>query len=173
MAIASRVPRRSQATAQPHPPRYSPSVVTVLGLVCALVGAVALGSGLLVYSQPASDRGFQRSPTEYAHGAAFAVVGATLLAVGFFLQALPYMGISHYTRHWVTAVFALVALVVVSGIAFVAYGLLYIAFHAVEARRFAAEFPSIPYNARRRRRGVRFWTQELATPDTATTETDI
>jgi hypothetical protein len=80
-------------------------VVTVLGLVCALVGAVALGSGLLVYSQPASDRGFQRSPTEYAHGAPFAVIGATLLAVGFFL--------------------------------------------------------------------IRFWTQELATPDTATTETDI
>jgi hypothetical protein len=148
-------------------------MVTVLGLVCALVGAVALGSGLFVYSQPAAERGFQRSPTEYAHNAAFAVVGTTLLAVGFFLQALPYMGISHYTRHWVTAVFALVALVVVSGIAFVAYGLLYIAFHAVEARRFAAEYPSIPYNARRRRRGVRFWTQELATPDTATTETDI
>ena len=135
-------------------------MVTVLGLVCALVGAVALGSGLFVYSQPASERGFQRSPTEYAHDAAFAVVGATLLGVGFFLQALPYMGISHYTRHWVTAVFALVALVVVSGIAFVAYGLLYIAFHAVEARRFAAEYPSIPYNARRRRVGIRFWSQE-------------
>jgi len=54
----------------------------------------------------------------------------------------------------------LVALVVVSGIAFVAYGLLYIAFHAVEARRFAAEYPSIPYNARRRRVGIRFWSQE-------------
>jgi drug/metabolite transporter (DMT)-like permease len=146
-------------------------MVSVLGLVCALVGAVALGSGLFVYSQPAADRGFQRSPTEYAHNAAFAVVGTTLLAVGFFLQALPYMGISHYTRHWVTAVFALVALVVVSGIAFVAYGLLYIAFHAVEARRFAAEYPSIPYDARRRRKGVRFWTQEPSTPpDDAPTE---
>ena len=149
-------------------------MVTVLGLVCALVGAVALGSGLFVYSQPASDRGVQRSPTEFAHDAAFAVVGATLLAVGFFLQALPYMGISHYTRHWVTAVFALVALVVVSGIAFVAYGLLYIAFHAVEARRFAAENPSIPYDTHRRRRGVRFWTQEPGTtPNDATTQTDI
>lgn len=145
-------------------------MVTVLGLVCALIGAVALGAGRFVYSQPA-ERGFQRSPTEYAHDAAFAVVGATLLAVGFFLQALPYMGISHYTRHWVTAVFALVALVVVSGIAFVAYGLLYIAFHAVEARRFAAEYPSIPYDTRRRRQGVRFWAQvPLTASEDAPTE---
>jgi len=70
-------------------------------------------------------------------------------------------------------VFALVALIVVSSIAFVAYGLLYIAFHAVEARRFAAAYPSVPYDSRRRRRGVRFWTQEPATPESATTETDI
>jgi hypothetical protein len=74
----------------------------------------------------------------------------------------------------VTAVFALVALVVVSCIAFVAFGLLYVAFHAVEARRFAAEYPSIPYDARRRRRGVRFWNQEPGmTPEDSTTQTDI
>lgn len=149
-------------------------MVTVLGLVFALVGAAALGCGLFAYAQPAADRGFHRSPAEYAHDAAFAVVGATFLGVGFFLQALPYMGISHYTRHWVTAVFALVALVVASAIAFVVYGLLFIAFHAVEARRFAAEYPTIPYDARRRRHGVRFWTQEQGTtPDDATTQTDI
>ena len=59
----------------------------------------------------------------------------------------------------------------VSGIAFVAYGLLYIAFHAVEARRFAAEYPSIPYDTRRRRRGVRFWAQEpLTAQEDAPTE---
>ena len=151
--------------------RYSPRMVTVLGLVFDLVGAVALAFGLFAYSKPTLPH---RSPTEFAHDAAAGVVGATLLGVGFFLQALPYMGISHYTRHWVTAVFALVALIVVSSVAFVAYGLLYIAFHAVEARRFAAEYPSIPYDTRRRRDGVRFWAQEPATtPDNATTETDI
>jgi len=142
-------------------------MVTVLGLVFGLVGAVALAYGLFAYSKPTLPH---RSPTDYAHDAAAGVVGATFLGIGFFLQALPYMGISHYTRHWVTAVFALVALVVVSSIAFVAYGLLYIAFHAVEARRFAAEYPSTSYDTRRQRHGVRFWAQEPITASEAPTD---
>jgi hypothetical protein len=133
-----------------------------------LVGAVALAFGLFAYSKPA---GSHRYPTEYAHDAAFGVVGATLLSIGFVLQALPYLGISHYQRHWVTALVALIALVIVSAAAFVAYGLLYIAFHAVEARRFAAENPSLPYNVQRHRDGAKFWTQEpIPAPDDAPTE---
>jgi uncharacterized protein with PQ loop repeat len=137
-----------------------PRMVTVLGLVCDLVGAIALVLGLFTYAQPLTP-GFRRAPTEYAHDAAFGVVGATLLTVGFLLQALPYFGVSHYSRHWVTVVFAAFALAIVSALAFVAYGLLYIAFHAVEARRVAAAYPSISYNVRRQRDGVKFWNQEL------------
>jgi hypothetical protein len=135
-------------------------MVQVLGLVFALVGAVALALGLFSHAEPSAP-GFARSPAQYAHDAAFGVVGATMLSAGFLLQMLPYLGISHYTRHWVAAAFAAVALAVVALIAFVAYGLLYIAFHAVEARRVAAAHPSIGYDVRRRRDGIRFWHQEL------------
>ena len=148
-------------------------MVTVLGLVFALVGAVALALGVFAHSRPRVDGGFHRSPTEYAHDAAFGVVGATLLSTGFLLQALPYMGISHYTRHWVTALFALIALLVVAGVAYLAYGLLFIAFHAVEARRLAVEHPSLSYDVRRRRRGVRFWAQEPVPASGAATEPGV
>ena len=145
-------------------------MVTVLGLAFDLVGAVALALGLFEYSRPEGWHGLQRSPGQYAHDAAFGVVGGTLLSVGFLLEALPYMGISHYSRHWVTALFALVALIVVAAAAFVAYGLLFIAFHAVEARRLTAEHPSIGYDVRRTRSGVRFWLQEPVPLSEAPTE---
>jgi hypothetical protein len=137
-----------------------------------LVGAVALALGLFGYSEPLA-AGFRRSPAQYAHDAAFGVVGATLLGIGFIVQALPYLGVSHYQRHWVTLLVALVALAIISAVAFVAYGLLYIAFHAVEARRVAAAFPSIDYNVRRRREGARFWNQEPVSPSDAPTQPGI
>ena len=144
-------------------------MVQVLGLVFCLVGAVALALGLFTHAE-ALTPGFVRSPAQYAHDAAFGVVGATMLSTGFLLQMLPYLGISHYTRHWVTAVFVVVDLAIAGLIAYVAYGLLYIAFHAVEARRVAADHPSIGYDVRRRRDGIRFWHQELVVGSEDSTE---
>jgi hypothetical protein len=145
-------------------------VFSVLGLVFDIVGAVALVLGLFGHSEPLTP-GFRRPPTAYAHDAAFAVVGASFLSLGFLLQALQYLGVHHNQRHWVTALVAVVALAILAPSAVVAYGLLYIAFHAVEARRVAQLYPDITYNVTRRRRGVRFWLQEAA--DEGTTQQQL
>jgi hypothetical protein len=134
-------------------------VFSVIGLVFDLVGAVALVFGLFTHAEPLTP-GWRRSPADHAHDAAFGCIGAFFLVVGFLLQAIYYLGADPAARHWVIALVASIALVIAALVAYAAYGLLYIAFHAVEARRVAAEHPTVEYNVRRRRKGVRFWAQE-------------
>jgi hypothetical protein len=141
-------------------------VFSVVGLVFDLVGAVALVLGLFTYAEPLVP-GWRRSPTDYAHDAVFGCVGAFFLVCGFVLQALYYLGVHPGARHWVIAVVAAVVLVIAVLVAWATYGLLYIAFHAVEARRIAAAHPQVGYSVRRQRRDVRFWRQEPIPPEPA------
>jgi hypothetical protein len=98
------------------------SVLSAIGLALDLVGAVVLVVGLFRPLRPMGyGTAFVYGPDDAARDAGFAVAGAPLLALGFFLQSLPYFGVSLECSTWVNAIAAGIALVGGSLYALLAY----------------------------------------------------
>jgi hypothetical protein len=139
-------------------------LLSVVGLALDLVGAVALVIGLFGHSIPLYT-GFRRAPTEVAHDGAFGIVGATYLVSGFLLQSLQYVGVSLDCSREATRVAGVVTLLGGSIAAWLAYGTAYLLILDHE-KRYCREQLEEPVSLKRVAKGLRFWNQEHAAPDT-------
>jgi hypothetical protein len=149
-------------------------VLSAIGLVLDLVGAVALTLGLFGHSRYTTV-GLSRGPADVAHDRAFGIVGAFFLSLGFVLQGLQYVGVQVDTSHAANAVAALAALVLAALIAYVGFGLIYIIACRREEDWVADHLKEIgasrPHTATRPtkrvargRFGWRFWHHEIIPP---------
>src|SRR5439155_24508819 len=114
---------RHVAPLWPH--RHHPTVFSAIGLALDLVGAVALVVGLFRPPRPLVP-GYVHSPDDAARDAAFGVAGASLLALGFVFQSLPYFGLRWSESHGAAAAASAIALAAGVVYAYLAYGLTFL-----------------------------------------------
>jgi hypothetical protein len=101
-------------------------VLSAAGLPIDLVGAVLLALGLFCPPRMLYP-GYVRSSLDAAEDWGYGVGGASLLATGFVLQSLQYLGVRHDTSAGKNAVAAGTALVVAAGVGYVLFGVAYVA----------------------------------------------
>jgi hypothetical protein len=143
-------------------------MLSAVGLALDLVGAIALVIGLFGHSQPLAP-GWRKTPTEVAHDVAFGIVGGVFLTAGFVLQSLIYYGERLRHTHHEAIAAATAALLLGTFVAYLLYGLLYLAVLGREQRyhrrqEYARTNPSYGYWTRRERIGLRWWRQAPIDP---------
>jgi hypothetical protein len=138
-------------------------VLSAIGLALDLVGAVALTLGLYRHSRY-STPGLSRGPDDVAQDAAYGTVGASFLALGFTLQALPYLGVTVDTRPGWAAAAAGATLLLAIVVGWLAYGLIYNAARRRESTWVEGNLPAVSLPPSRRvpagRLGWRFWNHD-------------
>jgi hypothetical protein len=144
-------------------------VLSAIGLALDLIGAVALTLGLYGHSRPAYI-GLSRGPEDVAHDRGFAIVGAFYLALGFLLQGLQYVGVTVEASDAVTAAVAGVVLVAGVVVAWLAFGLIWLATFRRELAWVKTHTEAVLVPAHRTPSGFlgwRFWNQEWEIPPAA------
>jgi hypothetical protein len=138
-------------------------VLSAIGLSLDLVGATMLSLGLYAHSR-LTYVGISRGPADVAQDAAFGTVGATLLAAGFVLQALQYVGVTVECTDAAVAMAAVGTIGVALVVSWLGYGLIYIWVHRREEKWVRDHQPQVKLQTTRRvsqgRLGWRFWRHE-------------
>lgn len=134
---------------------------SVIGLALDLVGAVALVIGIFRPPRPTLT-GWAYTPDDAAKDAAFGVVGATLLGLGFIAQSLPYFGVTASAGTTGTRVAAAVAFASALAFGYLTYGIAYVIALRRRMQWARARHADMTPQVRWSPRGWRFWHHDFS-----------
>jgi hypothetical protein len=140
-------------------------MLSVVGLCLDVVGALALILGLFTHARiPTYAVLGQRTPEEVAHDVGFAIVGGTLLTLGFVFQSLTYLDVSVETTRACTLAAGLATLVGACLFGYVVYGVGYGIVYERERLYVHRTRPEagdlLPPFKPRKRQGFKYWLRE-------------
>jgi hypothetical protein len=135
-------------------------VLSAIGLALDLVGAVALVIGIFRPPRPTLT-GWAYTPDDAARDAAFGLVGATLLGLGFIAQSLPYFGLTVSASATCIRVAAGIALASALLYGYIVYGVAYMVVLRRWMRSARERHADMTPQARWAPRGWRFWRHDF------------